>query len=109
MVTSQNVIQTLAQGYLPPNRTQLFFALAKTIVVDISGRNDSDSTQTFNILTKIGGISMGRTPVNCSLPSRYSFDKILNNPILLMPGDSIDGDCLNDKSISFEIVGIKDV
>ncbi len=105
MITTQNVVESLARGFIPMVRSKLFEAKVKTIIKDVSGRNEDASTVTFNLFARIAGSSIGKVPVNCGLASGYSFCSVLEHPILLNPGDSIDGDCQSGTSISFEVIG----
>lgn len=105
MFTSQNVIESLARGMIPQTRSQLFLAKIKTLVLDISGRNEDSQPQTFNLFTRISNASIGKTPQNCQLIGGYSYNSVLAHPVLLNPGDSIDGDCSSGTAVSFEIKG----
>lgn len=105
MITTQNVVESLARGTLPMKRSSLFVAKVRTLVVDISGRNDSDDAVTFNLFTKIAGASIGKIPADCQLIGNYSYNSVLEHPVLLNPNDSIDGDSSIAGVISFEILG----
>jgi hypothetical protein len=104
MVTSQNVVESLARGTIPQKRSSLFIAKVKTLIVDISGRNDSRTTITFNLFTRIAGASIGKISQDCQLAVGYSYNSVLEHPVMLNPNDSIDGDS-SDIGISYEILG----
>ncbi len=106
MVTTKSNPESLARGYIPQARANLFLAKGKTLIVDITGRNDDSQKQTFNVFTRIAGAAIGKTPTNCCLAAGYSYNSLLEHPIILNNGDSIDGDCSSGTAISYEVSGI---